>query len=98
MAIYHIVLVKFEPGVTEEKIKAWKVLASQLPSKIPEIKKLEVGTKIPHQFDRGWDDGIIFHFDNEIDLKTYLPHPDHLAYMQACSGTIADRLCFDLLV
>ncbi|TFK52256.1 dabb-domain-containing protein [Heliocybe sulcata] len=98
MVVYHIVLVKFQPGVTEETKKAWREMASQLPSQVPQIKKLEQGKKIPHPFDAGWEDGVVFHFDNEADLKAYFPHPDHQAYLKACAAILADRICFDLEV
>ncbi|KDQ62565.1 hypothetical protein JAAARDRAFT_203665 [Jaapia argillacea MUCL 33604] len=95
MGIYHIVLIKFTAGTADEEIERWKEAALGLQEKIPVIKKVEVGKKIPHPFDQGWDNAVIFHFGGVDEMQSYFPHHEHIAYQKAFSSIIQDRLCFD---
>lgn len=76
----HIVLFKLlgeaEGASKAENARKIKILLDELPSKIPMIKEYEVGINIIES-DRAYDISLISAFDDTVDLKEYLEHPEH---------------------
>lgn len=92
--VQHIVLFKFKPETTPEKLKEILDAFTALPSKIKEIKGFQWGTNnSPENHAHGLTHGFILTFDNEKDRDAYLPHPAHKEF-----GTIVGPWLADLTV
>lgn len=76
--VQHIVLFKFKPETTAEKVKEIVAAFEALPSKIKEIKGFKWGTNnSPENHAHGLTHAFILTFDSEKDRDAYLPHPAH---------------------
>ena len=79
--VQHIVLFKFKPEATPEKVAEIIAAFEALPSQIKEIKGFQWGTNnSPEKLDKGLTHAFILTFDSEKDRDTYLPHPAHKAF------------------
>ena len=78
----HVVLFKFKAEATAAQIKIVEDAFKVLPSKIKEVKSFEWGI---NNSTEGLNDGLthcfFVTFKNEKDRATYLPHPDHKAFV-----------------
>ena len=75
--ISHLVLLKFNPQVTEKDILALEQGLNELPEEIQEIIVYEFGRDILGS-DRSYDFGLSSLFANLETLKRYQQHPRHL--------------------
>jgi len=76
--LQHVVLFKFKPDATPEKIAEIVAAFEALPSKIKEIKGFKWGTNnSPEKLDKGLTHAFILTFNNAADRDAYLPHPAH---------------------
>ncbi len=76
--VQHIVLFKFKPEATAEKVKEIVAAFEALPSKISQIKGFQWGTNnSPETHAHGLTHAFILTFDSEKDRDAYLPHPAH---------------------
>ena len=77
-AVQHIVLFKFKPETTPEKLKEILAAFEALPSKISQIKGFQWGTNnSPETHAHGLTHAFILTFDSVKDRDAYLPHPAH---------------------
>ena len=75
--VVHIVLFKFNEENKEANIQKAKELIEALPSKITQIKKMEVGVN----FDtapRAMDLSLYSQFQTKEDLDIYATHSEHI--------------------
>ncbi|GAB3807224.1 Dabb family protein [Spirosoma humi] len=80
-SVQHIVLFKFKPETTAEKVKEIVAAFEALPSQISQIKGFKWGTNnSPENLNKGLTHAFILTFDNEKDRDAYLPHPAHKAF------------------
>ncbi|MEZ0541514.1 Dabb family protein [Fibrella arboris] len=94
--VQHIVLFKFKPEATPEKVAEIVAAFEALPSKIKEIKGFQWGTNnSPEKLDKGLTHAFILTFDNEKDRDTYLPHPAHKAFGGVVGPWLADVTVVD---
>ena len=92
----HIVLFKFK--ATSEAVDIQKIENAfiALPTKIKEIKDFEWGlNNSPEGLDKGFTHCFLVTFESEADRATYLPHPDHLAFVALLDGLVEDVLVLD---
>jgi hypothetical protein len=94
--LQHIVLFKFKPETTPEKVAEIIAAFEALPSKIKEIKGFQWGTNnSPEKLDKGLTHAFILTFDSEKDRDTYLPHPAHKAFGGVVGPWLADVTVVD---
>lgn len=62
-------LVRFKPEVTEDQKQEWKNAISALATKIPSVKEVNTGKKVPTSRDGGWDDGKEYFFPHNRDAN-----------------------------
>ena len=94
--LQHIVLFKFKPETTPEKVAEIIAAFEALPSKIKEIKGFQWGTNnSPEKLDKGLTHAFILTFDSEKDHDTYLPHPAHKAFGGVVGPWLADVTVVD---
>ncbi len=94
--VQHIVLFKFKPETTPEKVAEIVAAFEALPSKIKEIKDFKWGTNnSPENLNKGLTHAFILTFDNEKDRDAYLPHPAHKAFGGIVGAWLADVTVVD---
>jgi hypothetical protein len=90
----HIVLMKFKPDVSEDRIARLEMDLDQLPNRIVQIQTYEFGRDVLHS-ERSWDFALISGFANLTSLQTYQQHPDHLAVAACLKEMCQQILCVD---
>lgn len=94
--IQHMVLLKFKPETTEEKIADLFSQLSELKELIPGIRSFAGG---PYSSDEGLNKGFTHGFSMEFDSANardaYLPHPEHERVKSAIMPCIDDVIAFD---
>ncbi|MEM9929452.1 MAG: Dabb family protein [Bacteroidota bacterium] len=67
-----------------------------LGDKIPEIHDFEWGTNnSPEGLDKGFTHVFFVTFASEQDRSVYLPHPDHLAFVEVLKPHMKDVMVLD---
>lgn len=95
-SVQHIVLFKFKPETTAEKVKEIVAAFEALPSQISQIKGFKWGTNnSPENLNKGLTHAFILTFDNEKDRDAYLPHPAHKAFGGIVGPWLADVTVVD---
>jgi len=75
--INHVVLAKFNPGVSQVDIEELERMLDDLPNRITEIHTYEFGRDLVHSA-RSYDFAIVALFANLEALDRYQTHPRHL--------------------
>lgn len=79
----HAVFLKFKDDAAAEDIKKVEEAFAALPSKIDTIKHFEWGiNNSPEKNDQGFTHCFMVTFDSEDGRATYLPHPEHEAFVE----------------
>lgn len=79
----HAVFFKFKDDAAAEDVAAVEEAFAALPSKIDAIKAFEWGTNnSPEGKDDGFTHCFMVTFADEAGREEYLPHPDHLAFVE----------------
>jgi hypothetical protein len=79
--ITHVVLLKFNPGVTADEVQALERVLDDLPNRIREIQMFEFGRDVV-QSERSYDFALVALFANLQALERYQKHPEHLPVVQ----------------
>jgi len=74
--LVHIVMFQFNVENKEANMATVKAMLEALPSKIPSLKKMEVGIDIS-KVERSFDMVLVSHFEDQAGLDSYAPHPAH---------------------
>ncbi len=79
----HAVFFKFKDDAAAEDVKKIEQAFAALPAKIDSIKAFEWGTNnSPENKADGFTHCFMVTFDSEEGREAYLPHPDHLAFVE----------------
>ncbi len=94
--IQHIVLLKYKPEVTTEKIEELFGLLAELQRLIPGITYYTSGANCsPEGINQGYTHGFIMTFESEAARDAYLPHPHHEQVKDELLKCIDGVLAFD---
>jgi hypothetical protein len=96
MTIHHIILFTFKPEVTLEQKQSVRDRISALQSQIPAIQSIVTGATVFNPLGHGYDEGVIFLFENIAKLNEYQPHEAHLDYQAFARPLIEGILIFDI--
>lgn len=78
--IRHIVLIKFQAGVSEETISALFQELRKIETQVPGILDIKSGrSESPEKIERGYMHGFVVDFLDWDALQNYQDHPDHKA-------------------
>lgn len=92
----HVVLFTFKETATQAQIKEIENAFIALPTKIKVIRDFEWGlNNSPENLNKGFTHCFLVSFDSEKDRETYLPHPDHLAFVDVLEPQLDDVLVID---
>ncbi len=79
----HCVFFKFKDDAAAEDVRKVEEAFAALPSKIDTIRAFEWGVNnSPERHDHGFTHAFVVTFGSEEDRATYLPHPDHKAFVE----------------
>ena len=99
MPIRHLVLLKFKADTAPAQVQAIEVAFAALASKISAVQRLEWGTNnSPEGLAKGFTHCFKLTFADEAARATYLPHPDHLAFVEQLKPMLDDVLVLDYAV
>lgn len=101
--IRHIVLLRFQPEVTEATIAALFAELHRIYGKVPGLLAITAGkSESPEQMERGYMHGFIVDFSDWAALQAYQDHPEHqLLGAKLTTASVGGKdgiLCFDLPV
>ena len=77
----HVVMLKFKSEVKEADIKELEEMLDDLPNKINEIHAYEFGRDVIHS-QKSFDFALVSLFANDIALKRYQDHRQHLPVLK----------------
>ena len=90
-ALQHAVFFQFKADADPAKIKEVEDAFAALPGKIDAIKAFEWGqNNSPEKHDDGFTHAFLVTFDSKKGRETYLPHPDHEAFVKLI-GPVLER-------
>jgi hypothetical protein len=79
----HAVFIRFKKSATAEEIEIVEKAFAALPSKIDSIKRFEWGVNnSTEKHAAGFTHCFMVSFDSEAGRDAYLPHPEHLAFIE----------------
>lgn len=94
--VRHVVSFKFKAAASAADIARIEKEFTALQSKIAEIKGFEWGKNIsPEDRAKGFTHMWVLTFDSMATLKTYIDHPDHVAFVQMLKPSLEDVFVFD---
>lgn len=101
--IRHIVLIRFQPSVTEARIAELFADLHEIQDKVPGTLAITSGkSESPEKIERGYMHGFVVDFADWAALQAYQEHPDHkrlgAGLVAAAEGGIEGILVFDLPV
>lgn len=95
--VKHIVLFQLNPemeaGSKQKVMDAFKAGIEALPSRIPFIRKIEVGLNANPE--EQFDIALYSEFDTMDDVKAYAAHPAHVAVAALLKDCKKSRSCVD---
>jgi Stress responsive A/B Barrel Domain len=101
--IRHIVLIRFRPDVSDEKIAGMFEALPRIRAKLEGVLSITAGkSESPEQVERGYMHGFIIDFRDWDALAAYQTHPDHQRFggelVAHAVGGLDGILVFDLPV
>jgi Stress responsive A/B Barrel Domain len=101
--IRHIVLIKFNPGLSQEEIDDIFAELHDIKDKVPGTIAITSGrSESPEKIERGYLHGFVADFADWATLQAYQDHPDHrklgARLVANAVGGIEGILVFDLQV
>jgi len=94
--LVHVVAVKFKDGTTTAQKKAVADAFRALKKKISVVKKYDGGESVSvENLNKGFHHCSVLSFEDMKDLKTYMDHPEHKAFVELLKKSMADVFVFD---
>ena len=95
----HVVLFKFKSSVTPDQIQRVLDQFAALPKKISAIIDFEMGADVSvENKSKGFTHCFLVTFRDEKGRDAYLPHPEHVAFVEILRPLLEDVLVFDYKV
>ncbi len=92
----HVVLFKFKETSSPEDVKKVEDAFRALPGKIKEVKAFEWGTNnSPENLNQDFTHCFFVSFASEKDREVYLPHPEHVAFIDVLKPHLDKVLVVD---
>ncbi|MDA2935088.1 Dabb family protein [Acidobacteria bacterium AH-259-D05] len=87
--IYHQVVFRFKPDVTQEQIRHVLETGKKMLESIPEVAALVVGKVMQENSEYSY--GLVTGFKNEEDLQNYRSHPAHREWLQETYRPLVEK-------
>ena len=97
MTVKHVAWLKFQDGVTKQRIEEHLSACRKLPEVVPALLALECG---PNNSDRagGFTHGIIATLADMDSMPDYLEHPEHLKVVIPLKEDVAELRVMDIQI
>ena len=95
--LFHVVLIKLKPAVSDDEIRTVESALDDLPNKIVEINTYEFGRDIVKS-ERSYDFALIATFANLTSMQRYQQHPEHVAVLKSIRAISEDIRAVDFEV
>jgi hypothetical protein len=93
----HVLVIKWQPGVTSEQAAEAAAALRALAEEIPELLEMRAGTDLGLR-DTAWDLALVATFSDESGWRAYLDHPAHLKVSHdLLTPIIAERASVQML-
>jgi multidrug efflux pump subunit AcrB len=94
--LYHIVAIKFKDGTSVEAQKEVADAFRALEKKISQVKDFEGGESVSvEKLNKDFHYCAILEFKDIKELRVYMDHPDHKAFVELLKKHLADVFVFD---
>ncbi len=94
--VRHVVCLKFKQGTRSSAVKSVEREFAALRDKIPGILSIEWGTNdSPEGLNKEFTHCFIVSFENDAARRTYLPHPQHQAFVSILRPILEDVFVID---
>ena len=92
----HVVMFKFKPEATVDKVEEIEKAFAELPKKITSIKAYEWGkSESVEGLNDGFTHCFLVTFKDKADLEAYLPSEAHKAFVEKLKPLLEKALVFD---
>lgn len=89
----HVVFFKFKDTATPEQVQGIEKAFIELSKKVDTVEAFEWGTNVsPENLNDGFTHCFLVTFANKAGLETYLPHPEHEAFVSQLKPLL-DKVC-----
>ncbi|MEN3941378.1 Dabb family protein [Prosthecobacter sp. SYSU 5D2] len=89
----HVVFFKFKDTATPEQVQGIEKAFIELTKKVDTVEAFEWGTNVsPENLNDGFTHCFLVTFANKAGLETYLPHPEHEAFVGQLKPLL-DKVC-----
>lgn len=78
MAVEHIVWIKFNEGVSEERANEHIANLLTLKDRVPGVTRVTAGKNFTER-SKGFTHALVVTLEDKAALDAYLPHPEHVA-------------------
>ena len=96
MPLRHLVLLKFKTEISHGQVHALESAFAALATKISAVQSLEWGTNnSPEGLAKDFTHCFNLTFADEVARAAYLPHPEHLAFVEQLKPALDDVLVLD---
>ncbi|KAI0007417.1 hypothetical protein F4779DRAFT_514865 [Xylariaceae sp. FL0662B] len=98
MPVYHIVLFRLKPTVSQESLVEFSAKVRSMMGKIPGLLKIDINRPLPATAHRskGYDVGVVAILEKPEDVAVYASHPAHLEVHEIRQRLCDDSLAYDL--
>ena len=94
--IHHMVLIRFKPEITDERIEAFMDMVAELKQHVPGMRYFAAGKYAsPEGLNQGYTHGFLITFESASVRDAYLGHPEHERVMQAILPHLDSVIAFD---
>jgi len=97
MTVKHVAWLRFNDGVTGERINSHMDACRAMATRVPVVQSLECGASFTDRAE-GFTHCIIVTLANRDALGLYLEHPDHVPVAEALVKDIAELRVMDVEV
>jgi hypothetical protein len=99
MSLRHLVLLKFKTETSSAQVHALETAFAALARKISAVQSLEWGVNnSPEGLNKGFTHCFNLTFADDAARAAYLPHPEHLAFVEQLKPALEDVLVLDYTV
>ena len=89
----HVVFFKFKDTATPDQVQGIEKAFIELAKKVDTVEAFEWGTNVsPENLNDGFTHCFLVTFANKAGLETYLPHPEHEAFVGQLKPLL-DKVC-----
>ncbi|KAJ9605455.1 hypothetical protein H2200_010112 [Cladophialophora chaetospira] len=98
MPLYHVVLMKPKPEVTQAQLAEFASTGQAMVGKIPGLRSFKSGQPLPSTASRsqGFSMAVVAVLEKAEELEAYTSHPVHVSFHERFKNLYEDMLAYDM--